>query len=332
MSVKKQAFAQAMKTIERRAGEDRLRLSEHEAEIAAKLPEITELKRRLSRTALELSRAVFSAGAQTDVNEKLEAIRRENIAAQQKIKKALAAAGYPEDYLSLTYYCPVCKDTGFSGGIKCSCLVRLEAEYMAKKLAHRCDINGCGFDNFVLSYYSDSASGAKPSPRSVMKKVYDYCRHYADNFGDGSGSILLLGATGLGKTHLSLAVAGEAVKKGYEVLYGSAQDFLRKIENEHFGRAKAESDTLSELLDSELLIIDDLGVEFTSEFNISAVHDIINTRLNRKKPTIINTNLSAGEIEKRYSARLVSRLFSGYVCLRCEGSDVRLLKAREVRE
>ena len=248
---------------------------------------------------------------------------------QKEIHSALIKAGYPADYLSLTYECNACKDTGFAGNKKCACLLKLESEYMAKQLCDFCSPKDNRFDNFMLSYYSDDSVGAKPSPRSVMKKIYEYCLHYAENFTEHSQSILLFGGTGLGKTHLSLAIAGEVVKKGVEVVYSSAQDFLRRIEDERFGRSNG--DTLGDLLNSQLVIIDDLGVEFASDFNTSVLYDVVNSRLNTGKPTIINTNLSASEIEKRYSARMVSRLFSGYVCLRCEGSDVRILKAREKR-
>jgi DNA replication protein DnaC len=159
-----------------------------------------------------------------------------------------------------------------------------------------------------------------------MTKIYDYCKRYAERFSLLSQSVFMLGDTGLGKTHLSLAIAGKVIEKGYHVLYGSMQDFLRAIEDEHFGRSNHEQDTLRLLLETDLLILDDLGVEFNSEFNVATVYNIINTRLNADRPTIINSNLSVTEIEKKYTKRIVSRLFSNYTCLRFAGNDIRLQK------
>ncbi len=327
MSIKKQAFADSMRIIEERLQNDKLRLAEHEAEILKKHPDITAQKKALSGTLLELSRTVLGSGE--NAAEQMEKIKAKNLQTQEKIVSALKEAGYPADYLSLTYECAACKDTGFVQNKKCACLLKLEAEYMAKQLCTYCRPEENRFDNFKLSYYSNDAVGAKQSPRAVMKKIYDYCAHYADTFSCQSESVLLFGGTGLGKTHLSLAIAGEVVKKGFEVVYSSAQDFLRRIEDERFGRSSGN--TFDEIIGAQLVIVDDLGVEFTSDFNVSTLYDIINSRINLGRPTIINTNLSASDMEKRYSARMVSRLFSIFVCLRCEGSDVRILKAREKR-
>ena len=144
-----------------------------------------------------------------------------------------------------------------------------------------------------------------------------------------SPSIMMLGATGLGKTHLSLAIAKQVILKGYHVLYCTAQDILRKIEREHFSRSIVEDETLQTVLDADLLILDDLGAEYNTPFNVSSVYNIINTRMNFGKPTIISSNLTSQELEERYTERVVSRLLTQYTYLRFIGEDVRQLKLRE---
>ena len=81
----------------------------------------------------------------------------------------------------------------------------------------------------------------------------------------------------------------------------------------------------------DLLILDDLGAEFPSPFNLATVYNLINTRCNRRKPTIISTNLTAQELEQKYSHRVVSRLFSLLDCLRFVGKDIRQIRSRQGR-
>lgn len=330
MSIKKQAFLKAIRIIEQRAQDDKLRSAEHEAEIRQKLPAVFEFRKELSLTALSLSKTILESG--DNIQEKIEELKQRNLFIQNRIGEELEENGYPRDYLTLKYECSDCKDTGFVGNQKCGCLKALESKIMAEGLNACCALSESRFDNFSLDYYCKQATDGKLSPYETMSKIFNYCQHYADTYSNDSDSILMFGSTGLGKTHLSLAIAGKVIEKGYSVLYSSAQEYLRIIEDEHFGRCSNDSDTLDELMSVDLLIIDDLGVEFSSEFNVATIYNIINTRLNLSRPTIISTNLSANEIERRYSSRTVSRLFTGYTCLRCEGNDIRVLKAKNKRK
>ena len=73
-----------------------------------------------------------------------------------------------------------------------------------------------------------------------------------------SPSLLFLGNTGLGKTHLSLAIAGQVINKGYGVIYGSAQNLLAKLEKEKFSFNNTEDQPqsyLSLVLECDLLIL-----------------------------------------------------------------------------
>ena len=114
------------------------------------------------------------------------------------------------------------------------------------------------------------------------------------------------------------------IEKGFNVAYDSIVNYLRMIEKEHFG--KADTDTLQTLLNADLLIMDDLGSEYESSFYVSTIYNIINTRLNKGVPTIINSNLSPSELQKRYDDRIVSRLIAMYDYLKFTGNDIRKIK------
>ena len=78
--------------------------------------------------------------------------------------------------------------------------------------------------------------------------------------------------------------------------------------------------------DCDLLIIDDLGTELTTEFVRSAFYQIVNTRLMTNKKTIISTNLSPAELSRRYGANILSRIEGAYRILPFFGDDIRKQK------
>ena len=73
-------------------------------------------------------------------------------------------------------------------------------------------------------------------------------------------------------------------------------------------------------------ILDDLGVEFSTQFTVSCVYNIINSRLLSGKPTIISTNLTPAELEDKYTQRITSRIIGSYISLKFIGRDIRQLK------
>jgi DNA replication protein DnaC len=140
----------------------------------------------------------------------------------------------------------------------------------------------------------------------------------------------MTGGTGLGKTHLSLAIANEAIQKSFGVVYSSVGSLVTKLENEHFGR-ESGTGVMNSLQDCDLLILDDLGTEFKSSFSSSAIYSLVNTRLLLEKPTIISTNLSTKEMVDYYSERFASRIIGSYRRIVFVGRDVRQQKRSKSR-
>jgi len=252
-----------------------------------------------------------------------------NLTAQQNVKKLLEKHGLPEDYLEVKYHCPLCDDTGVTGTRLCSCHIELLKDLAYEEAGKKSPLRICTFDDFKLSYYSDKAPTSKDrSPREVMTEILEVCKDYAENFDRKSPSILMLGQTGLGKTHLSLAITGKVIELGYSVLYNSAQNYFRELQNERFGKS-GSSAYENMMLECDLLVIDDLGAEFSTSFTIAALYNIVNTRINTGLPTIISTNLSLTEIENQYSNRISSRLIGEYFLLYFEGKDIRQIRSEE---
>lgn len=308
--------------------QNRLR-AEREAEERAldaerKIPEIKEIANELSRTSIELSKLILKNKG--DFSENFEKIKNRNIQGQEMIRSLLTRNGYPADYLEPRYSCPQCRDKGFYEGQRCSCFEKLLTRFAVEKLNSEANMPDCDFEHFSLSYYEGRTdSGVDCFKR--MSENLEFCRQYAERFSAKSSSLFLLGKTGVGKTHISLSIAKEVIKRGFTVAYGSLLNYLRIIEKEHFGRSEnPETDTLQILIIADLLILDDLGSEFRTSFYESVIYNIINSRINLGLPTIISSNLSVPELQKNYNDRIISRLFSVYHIIPFVGKDIRQIK------
>lgn len=295
-------------------------------EVSQRIPEVRELNRQLSKTCLQLLQLLTEG---QDISSRLHDMQNQNLEAQSLVRQNLQKYGYPADYLEIHYTCEKCHDTGYLGGHFCTCLEDLCAKIAAEELNQSVRFSEQNFLNFSLDYYKNLKTENGKSCYRAMEAVFLFTKEYAKNFTTASPSLLLFGKTGLGKTHLSLSIAHEVLQKGYSVLYDSAVNFLRQVEKEHFGRGDYDGDTLDSLLGCDLLILDDLGTEFRSSFYQSVIYNIINTRQNRKKPTIISTNLDDNEISRIYDERVTSRMYATYIVLRFVGTDVRLLQKQE---
>ncbi len=298
------------------------------AEIYERLPRAKELEKQISSSAVLAARAVLGG---KDVKAEMENLRDKNLALQNELKSLLIENGYPEDVFEPDYRCKKCGDTGYYENdgrtLVCSCLKQALVSCACEELNRTAPLSLSTFDSFVLDYYDkrvDPSFGI--SPYNQISKILNYCKAYAENFNKNSESIFMKGATGLGKTHLSLAIANEVIKKGYGVIYVSAPSLMQQLEKQFFSKT-IESDSISDmLLECDLLIIDDLGTEFHGQFSVSQMYNIFNSRMLSNKPLIINTNLTMHELEKIYTERFVSRISGNAQKLDFIGKDIRVRK------
>ncbi|MBQ8642643.1 MAG: ATP-binding protein [Clostridia bacterium] len=294
------------------------------AEMEAKIPGYGELEEALAGTGARIMQAAFSH-ALDDAT--VAAIREDNRLLREKKGALLQRYGYPADYTDIQYTCEACSDTGYRGIEMCSCMRKelIRAGVESAGLASL--IKTQNFETFSLDFYENH-------DRIIMENNVRRLRQYAESFSaDTADSWLFAGATGLGKTHLSTAVAGVVISRGFDVIYDSVQEILAVYEEDRFSHGEGiqhqRGRTVESLLECDLLIMDDLGTELTNQFTVSSLYSMINTRINRGKSTIINTNLTQSEIRSRYTDRIASRLFGEYKPLLFKGVDVRAQKLRK---
>ena len=280
-------------------------------------PRAREIREEMATNAAGAGKAVLAGG---NVRQELSKLRDRGLALKEEYARLLESHHLREEDITPRYQCPRCRDTGFIDGRMCACLKNLLRSLAFEKLSMSVPLANCTFENFSLDYYKEDQRAF-----AQMEKVFRACKRYGKNFRADSPSLLFKGGTGLGKTHLSLAIAGKAIEKGFGVVYGSAQSFAVALEKERFDRDLPEDGTTdAQLTDCDLLILDDLGTEFPSAYVNAALYSVVNTRMLAGKPTIISTNLSLKELEDRYSERFASRITGYYGKLEFLGRDVRV--------
>jgi len=299
---------------DRQARQDRFR--QRRESIFDREPRLKAVDARLSSTASRIISSALRYG--TDPSVAVEALREENLSLQEEKKSLLRQLGFEADALDEKPNCPFCGDTGYRGGSVCRCLREYYAREQQKELSRMLDLGSQSFDTFSLDWYAD---------QDTMQVNYDICVEYAHSFGRKPGNLLLFGNPGLGKTHLSAAIAREVSEQGCSVVYDTAAHVFQQFETQKFSREEDEAEAdVERILSCDLLILDDLGTEMTTAFVQSALYTIINTRLLEKKSTIISTNLMPSELKNRYSPQIASRIEGEYQLLPFVGEDIRKQK------
>lgn len=325
MAYDSKVVAAAKARLEKRRREAENTAAALRTQLCEQYPRLREIEREMAAAIPALTLAILDGSATARVEE----IRNRNLALQQEMATIIHAAGYPErEDFSPRYVCPLCKDTGYVDGGVCGCYRHLLKDEACRHLSGLSAMRLTDFDSMNLAYYDEQVDPKLGvSPRQHMADVINYCREYTACFTPDGDSLLLQGATGIGKTHLCLAIARGVTEKGYGVVYGSVQPLIRQLEDEHFGRTQGDSER--QLTTCDLLVLDDLGMEFDTPFGRACIYNILNARLLEGRPTVISTNLGFSALQQRYGDQIASRISGGFVPLLCVGKDIRQIIRRE---
>jgi DNA replication protein DnaC len=289
------------------------------------IPRVKEIDGLLRRSMALAAQAVFSQGG--DAKLAMEQVKQANLALQWE-REQLISQHFGEGFLDESPICDLCGGNGYIGSAMCECLQELCRQEQKKEVALLAS-NAERFEKFRLDYYSDrvdSRYGA--SPRAIMERNLNICRKYAYNFGPGSGNLLFVGGTGLGKTFLSACIAAVVADRGFSVAYESSQRLFAKLEKNRFNPDDQSREQVETLENCDLLIIDDLGTEMPGNFVTAALYSLVNDRLLKGKAMIISTNLNVEEAARRYSPQIASRLQGSFKGLTFVGDDIRVMKNR----
>lgn len=290
-------------------------------EIHAILPRVREIDAQLSDMGLQIMQAALQS---EDYQAALAEIEAQSLALEQERAEVLIRNGFPANYTAPQYECVACGDTGYVDYKMCDCMRKklILAGYESSGIGSLMKTQS--FENFSLEYYQTDRM-----TQLLMQSNYAKAMEYASSFHPAtSENLAMFGGTGLGKTHLSTAIARVVIEGGWDVVYVSCVDMFADYEAQRFGNSTGTPTgaDLSRYTDCDLLIIDDLGTELTNQFTTSCLYGLLNTRLNRRQPVILSTNLETDEFRKRYWDRITSRVLGNFTIMPFKGTDIRRQK------
>ena len=168
------------------------------------------------------------------------------------------------------------------------------------------------FHNRTLDKYIARTEG--------QQHALNFSREYAENFSqvlETGLSAVFCGKPGTGKTHLAVGVGLHAMAHGKLVLFSTVQRMIRRVKDSWRNNVtESESDVIGLLVQPDLLIIDEIGVQFGSDFERNLMFDILNERYEKRRPSLLISNLTPREVKAFLGERVYDRLREdGGVCI-----------------
>lgn len=236
--------------------------------------------------------------------------------------------------VSETKSCPVCGGTGWKPVeqegvrrvVRCEC--RLQTAFDRRLAAARIPprYEHCDFSSFETSISENPAFNRSLHEARFLAERFaeEYPAH--KEFG-----LLFMGPCGVGKTHLAVALLQALAEKGVDCLFYDFRELLKAIQASYNPVSQTtEMQVLAPVLETEVLLLDDLGASKPSDWVFDTVAHIINTRYNDQRVTLLTTNYldrpatpSDYTLADRIGERMRSRLYEMCRVVRLEAEDFR---------
>lgn len=169
----------------------------------------------------------------------------------------------------------------------------------------------------VAGYLADSQLGVRfvglgfGDYRPVCEeaaKTLEVCRGFAQEFTGRDGrSLVFVGSPGTGKNMLSAIIGQEVIRRGFSFLHTSATKVVRRFKDSWKRREVTEEEVLRYFVGPDLLVIDEIGVQFGSATEQMYLTEVINDRYEARKSTILLSNLTLTEVEAVLGVRAMER-------------------------
>lgn len=147
-----------------------------------------------------------------------------------------------------------------------------------------------------------------PGQEKVLAFALDYAEQFATHRTKGT-SCVFVGKPGTGKSHLAVGIALHVMRHGFSARYATVQRAVRRIKDTwHRESPERESDALRWMTDVDFLILDEIGVQFGSDFEKNLLFEVLNSRYECRRPSLILSNLSQVEVQGYLGERVVDRI------------------------
>jgi len=294
-----------------------------------KIPELKEIHNRIVKLSVEQAKTeLLNPQAAVTAKRKYTAQKDALLARKAKL---LEDSHYPADYLSPIFTCKDCRDTGFIDSKPCHCFHRAKIHALYENSNLNEILEKENFTTFSDKYYDDKTvhDNLSITPRENIRRIREICLDFIKHFDDTYDNLLFYGPTGVGKTFLTHCIAKELLDSAHTVVYLTSLQLFDILEKNRFHKEDFNTidEQVSYIINSDLLIIDDLGTELSNSFTVSQLYYLIEERHNNRRSTIISTNLSFSDLRERYSERIFSRFTGYYDFKQIVGTDIRIQKA-----
>ena len=311
---KKEIYKQVFQLLEEKRAE-KILLAEKNRALAMGEPNYAQLDLDERVLNMEIGRLKFENADITEKSAELEQIKHQK-------DEILKSFGLSIIDLMPQFDCKKCNDTGIYQNEVCAC---------AYQLANNILMKNCGvdlskvpdFEEYDYKFFEDAKE--QEFAKKCIKVLTDYVN---DLNSIEIKNIVMCGASGTGKTYLTRCLAKELVSRGYTTLFLSAFDMNNMFLEDHLSSLE-QKEHLKSLIDTDCLIIDDLGTEpirknVTKEYLLL----LLNERITKQKSTIITSNLSPEQVLSKYEERIFSRIFNkrSSLILQFNGKNNRLKK------
>ncbi|MEP6900399.1 MAG: ATP-binding protein [Actinomycetota bacterium] len=219
--------------------------------------------------------------------------------------------------------CPKCYGSGMEvvpgkGARKCEC---------RKQNSHTNLLDKTRIPKRYLDCHFHSYRAMNPS----QERAFKYASKLTMEYPAVERGLLFMGTVGVGKTHLAVSILKGLTERGFNCLFYESGSLLKEIQNSYNTSTQtSELKVLAPILEAEILVLDEIGATKPSEWVRDTMANIVNTRYNDKKLTIITTNYLDEKriereetLEERIGVRLRSRLFEMCKTVAIGGEDFR---------
>jgi len=266
------------------------------------------------------------------LQKRLDDLRKERLA-------VLDSLSLPDDYSAPVYKCPLCLDSyvvRIDGVLaSCTCLANRTLDIQREKAGITDRMIEQTFDSFSLDHYSgERRKGEADSQQNRAEKLLEAAQELVRCIATGvdTRGLYIFGNPGVGKTHLAVAIANALISEGIDVRYRVSTSMLQDI-RASFDSNRAEGDLsaneiLDDLVQTPLLILDDIGVEKFTPWAVETLYNLINSRDQKGKPIVFSSNLPVAQLEEEMgvsetAVRITSRIAGSCRLYLLDGEDLR---------
>ena len=146
---------------------------------------------------------------------------------------------------------------------------------------------------------------------SGQQTALAFCKEYANNFDEvlkTGRSAIFCGRVGTGKTHLAIGIALSIMQQQRSPVFVTVQRLIRRVKDSWHTKEETESEVIEAFASPDLLILDEIGVQFGSEFEKQILFDVLNERYEKLKPSILLSNIPKKQLGEYLGERVADRL------------------------